>query len=89
MSRAEPPLHPEHEAPIDYELVVTNDGDVSLTCGGEIMWSSQGDEEFAKAFDSPIDGSNEEQTDDVIIWLEEQGYVPPETEIDVVGEEIG
>jgi hypothetical protein len=83
-----PPLHPGHDVDIAYELVVTDTGTAYLTCGGAMMWSSDADEEYSEAFeDEFIDITDDEQTDEVIDWLVEQGYLPPEVDVGVIREE--
>lgn len=75
---------------IAYELLVASDR-VSLTCGGEVMWTSDGDEEFAKEFDSgeTFDTADDEQMDDILGWLVDEGYIPPGVEIDILEESEG
>jgi len=82
------PLHPGHDADIAYELVVSDTGTASLQCGGEVLWSSDGDEAYSEEFeDEFIDVMDEEQTDDVISWLCQQGYMPPRVPVAVLREE--
>jgi hypothetical protein len=71
---------------IDYEFVVAvTTGTAHLTCGGEMMWSSDEDDSFAEEFGGDfIDIDNDEQCDEVIDWLCEQGYVPPGVEVEIV-----
>src|SRR5271154_6502731 len=70
---------------IEYELVIAGDGTAALTCGGEMLWSCDGDEEYEREFGKePIDIEDDELIDDVIDWLVEQGYMPPGVELDVV-----
>lgn len=85
-----PPLHPGHDASVEYELIVDNDGSCYLTCGGEVMWVSDGDDDYAEEFpDEILSATDEEATDAVIDWLQSQGYIPPDTDIAVMGEGEG
>jgi len=69
---------------IDYELLVSKSG-ATLTCGGEVMWTSDGDDAFLEEFgEEVIDYDDDEQLDDVIGWLVDQGYVPPSVEVDIL-----
>ena len=87
-ARREPPLHPGHDADISYELVVTDAGTAYLTCGGEVMWSSDMDEDYSEEFENEyIDVTDDEQTDELIDWLVEKGYLPPSVDVGVVREE--
>jgi len=78
---------PGAKVDLTYELIVASD-QVSLTCGGEVMWTSQGDEDFAKEFDNgeTFDTADDEQMDDVLGWLVDEGYIPPGLEVDVIEE---
>jgi hypothetical protein len=67
-----------------YELVIDEAGTCVLTCGGEILWTSDDDDEFAEEFPDRIEYDDEEQTGEVIEWLESQGYIPPNVEITIV-----
>jgi hypothetical protein len=88
MSSRARPLHPAHDVDIGYELIVTDDGLAYLTCGGEVLWSSDADDEYAEAFDDEfVDVMDEEQTDKIIEWLQEEGYMPPDVEVGVIREE--
>jgi hypothetical protein len=83
----EPPLHPGHDADITYELVVTEAGTAYLTCGGEMMWSSDADDEYAEEFERElIDVTDDEQTDEIIDWLVEKGYLPPSVDVGIIAE---
>ena len=85
MSARERPLHPGHDADIDYELVIEDNGTATLTCGGEVMWTSDGDDEFYESFDDEfIDITDDDQTDAVCTWLEAHGYIPPEVDVAIV-----
>ena len=71
---------------IDYELVIdTDQGTAHLTCGGEVLWSSDEDSDFEEEFgDEFIDIENAEQCDEIVDWLCDQGYVPPGVEVEYV-----
>ncbi len=72
-------------ADIDYELVIDDAGACVLTCGGEVIWTSDADDDFAEAFpDMLIEYDDEEQIADVLDWLVSAGYVPPGVDVDVV-----
>ena len=68
----------------DYELVISPEGSASLTMGGELMWSGDDDDEFIEHFDDEIVTSENE--DDVIDWLVNNGYLPPDSPITIVTE---
>jgi hypothetical protein len=71
-------------APIDYELIVAP-ASVTLTCGGEVMWTSDGDAEFLEEFgEEVVDYNDDEQLDDVIGWLVDYEYIPPSVEVDIL-----
>lgn len=70
---------------IEYELVIYPAGSAVLTCGGDVTWSSDDDDDFAEAFpDTLIEFEDQAQIDSVIDYLVEQGYVPPNTDVEVV-----
>jgi hypothetical protein len=71
---------------IAYELVIDPDeGTAVLTCGGEVMWSSESDPDYAEECeDEFIDIGDDEQVDDLFDWLVEKGYAPPGVAYDVV-----
>lgn len=70
---------------IDYELVIGDAGSVTLTCGGEVMWTSDADDDFAEDFpDTIIEFDDEGEIDEVIGWLIEEGYLPPGADVSVV-----
>ena len=74
------------EGPVDmaYELVIGDDGSCVLTCGGDVTWTSDDDDEFAEEFAELIEYDDEEQTGELVEWLVEQGYIPPGVEVDIV-----
>jgi hypothetical protein len=81
------PLHPGHDADVTYELVVTDAGTAYLTCGGEVMWSSDADEDYAEFFeDEFVDVTDDSQVDEIIEWLQEMGYIPPKVDVGVIRE---
>jgi hypothetical protein len=69
-----------------YELVIdVEEGSAHLTCGGEVVWSSDEDADFTEEFDDDfIDIENDDQCDEIVDWLCEQGYVPPGVEVEYV-----
>ena len=71
---------------IAYELIVSADS-VTLTCGGDVTFVSDGDEKFAKEFgEEDLDADDEAQMDDLLGWLVDEGYVPPGVDVDIVTE---
>jgi len=74
-----------------YELIV-GAASCSLTLGGEVMWCSDGDDDFLEEFgEELIDYDDEAQCDDVIEWLVQNEYIPPDTDVEVIeeGDELG
>jgi len=73
-------------APVEfaYELVY-DQGSVSLQLGGEVLWVSIHDDEFAEDFGS--DALTVVELPDVIDWLRDEGYIPPRLEVDVIDPE--
>ncbi len=70
---------------MDYELVIDDAGTATLTLGGEVLWTSDADDDFAEEFpDTIIEFDDKDQTDDVIEWLTEEGYLPPGVDVDVI-----
>ena len=70
---------------IDYELVIDDAGSVTLTCGGEVMWTSDADDEFPESFpDGCIDFDDTDQCAEVIEWLIGQGYLEEGDAVDIV-----
>jgi hypothetical protein len=73
---------------IEYELLVSPDGGATLTCGGEVMWVSDTDDDFKDEFgDEPIDFDDESQTDNVVGWLIDNDYIPPGAPVDIALDE--
>jgi hypothetical protein len=73
---------------MNYELVIDEAGTCTLTLGGEVMWVSDADDDFAEAFpDALIEYDDEEQTGEVIDWLMDEGYIPPGAPVDVVADD--
>jgi hypothetical protein len=66
---------------VKYEFVLYGDSSAALTLDGEVMWSSDNDEEFLAEFDEVI---TSDEIDGVIDWLEGEGYIPPGVEVDIV-----
>ena len=69
---------------VRYEVLLRDDGTAMLTCGGEVMWSSDGDDEFAEDFGDELIDS--EDIPDLIDWLTDSGYLPPGVEPDIEDE---
>ncbi len=70
---------------IDYELVIDRAGGAILTCGGDVLWSSDADDEYAEEFGSElIEYEDDEQTGRVVAFLIDEGYLPPGTPVDIV-----
>jgi hypothetical protein len=61
-----------------YELLLRDDGTAMLTLGGDVMWASDGDSNFAEEFGDELLDS--EDIPDVIDWLTGAGYLPPGVE---------
>lgn len=75
----------EDRADIEYELVVGEAGDCTLTCGGEVMWVSDADDDFAEDFpDALIEFADRDQVEEVVAWLRDEGYVPPDMPVHVL-----
>jgi hypothetical protein len=73
-------------ADVQYELLVSAEG-ATLTCGGEVMWTSDGDEGYAEEFGGEaLAVEDEEQMDDLLGWLVDEGYVPPGVDVDILEE---
>lgn len=72
-----------------YQLIVSETGTATLTQGGEVMWTSDGDPDFKEALSDceVIDIEDEAQIEDVLGFLVDEGYIPPETDVDVLPEE--
>lgn len=74
---------------VSYQLIVSDTGTATLTQGGEVMWTSDGDLDFKEALDDVdmIDIDDEAQIEDVLGFLVDEGYIPPETDVEVLPEE--
>ena len=70
---------------VAYELLITAEGGYILTQGGEVMWSGDDDDDFAESFGLEMAGDDEE-ADDVLDWLEDEGYLPPKVDVTIVDE---
>ncbi len=66
------------------EFTRYRDGTCAITDGQELLWSSDGDDEFLEEFDATIDS---EDIDDVLDWLQDNGYVSPDGSADIVEED--
>ena len=77
------------EGPIDmeYELVIDDAGSCTLTCGGDVIWVSDADDDFAEEFPDRIEFDDEEQTESVVEWLNEEGYIPPGVAVEIVSDD--
>jgi hypothetical protein len=72
----------EDRSDIDYEFIVyAEEGTAVLTMGGEVMWTSDGDDEFSAEFDDLVDVS---EADAIIDWLCENDYLPPGVAVAVI-----
>jgi hypothetical protein len=71
-------------AAMSVEFVRYADGSCCLTDeAGEMLWSSDNDDDFQEEFGESIDG---EEIDDVLAYLDEAGYMDEDESIDVVDE---
>ena len=68
----------------DYELTLRLDGTVALTQGGEVIWTSDNDDEFLEEFGEEV--FTDEDADDIIGYLTDEGYIPPRVDVHVVDE---
>jgi hypothetical protein len=69
---------------VRYEVLLRDDGSAHLTCGDEVMWTSDGDDEFYEEFG--VESLDSEDIPDLIDWLTSEGYMPPGVEPDIVDE---
>lgn len=72
---------------IQYEIIISPLGAATLTCGGEVMWTSDGDTDFAETMDEVIDFEDDAQIDALIEWLVDHDYIPPDVDVDILPEE--
>ncbi len=72
---------------MEYELVIDDAGSCTLTCGGDVIWVSDADDDFAEKFPDRIEFDDEEQTESVVEWLNEEGYIPPVVAVDIVSDD--
>jgi hypothetical protein len=72
-----------------FQLIVSETGTATLTQGGEVMWTSDGDDDFKEQCEDCeiIDIEDEGQIEDVLGFLVDEGYIPPETDVEVLPEE--
>ena len=61
-----------------YELELQDDGSIALMQDGEVMWTSDNDDDFAEDFDEV---SEPDDMDDVVFWLREHGESPPRGDV--------
>jgi hypothetical protein len=71
----------------EYEFILSETGSASLTQGGELMWSSDNDDDFWEEFGEEV--LTTEDIDEVLEWLEDEGYLPPRVEVNVIDETDG
>ena len=65
-----------------YELTIYYGGTAILTdAGGNPVWTSDSDEEFMAEFDEAV---SMEDADDIVEYLEDEGYIPDGVECEVV-----
>ncbi len=72
------------DSPADFTLTYQSHGAVDLRdINGKLVWSSDADEDFAESFEG--DFFDDDDTDEILDYLAEQGYLDSETdEIDIV-----
>lgn len=69
---------------VKYELVIGPVGCV-LTCGGEVTWVSEGDTDYLEDFGADqLQADDEAACDELLDWLEDQGYIPPDCDVSIV-----
>lgn len=66
------------------EFTLHADGSCSLSEDGELVWSSDDDDEFLEEFDATIDP---EEIDEVVEWLEDNDYLSEDDALDIVYED--
>lgn len=73
---------------VNYQLIVSDMGTATLTQGGEVMWTSDGDEDFKEEVENAelIDIDDEAQIEDVIGFLVDEEYIPPGVDVEVLPE---
>jgi hypothetical protein len=74
---------------VSYQLIVSDLGSATLMQGGEVMWTSDGDDDFRESVEDAevIDIDDEAQIEDVLGFLVDEGYIPPNTDVEVLPEE--
>lgn len=65
------------------EFTRYKDGTCALSDGDELLWSSDADDDYMEEFDAQIDS---EDIDDVLSWLQDEGYIAPDESVDIVDE---
>jgi hypothetical protein len=83
MSRAHVTFAPDE---FEYSLHRGADGAYTLLQGDEELWCSLDDEDFLDDFADT--GPGTPNTDDVVDWLQECGYLPPRVQPEIVAEEL-
>jgi hypothetical protein len=68
----------------EYELTLDTAGNVMLTQGSELMWTSEHDDEFKEDWGS--DDITGEELEEVATWLVDEEYLPPGVEVHFVSE---
>lgn len=76
-------VHPD----IKYEILISAAGAATLTCGGEVLWNSDNDPKYQEEMDEVIEFDDDEQLDELVAWLVENEYLPPDLDIDIVPED--
>lgn len=72
---------------VKYEILISAAGAATLTCGGEVMWTSDNDDEYQAEMDEVMDYEDDAQLDALIEWLVEHEYIPPDVDVDIVPED--
>lgn len=85
MVKRNPVKSEDDELPADFTLVYRSHGTVELhDADNKLAWSSDADEEFAEEFEGDF-FSDEEDTDEILDYLNEQGLIDlDDDEIDII-----
>jgi len=68
----------------DYEIIIRLDGTAALTQGGEVMWTSDNDDDFLEEFGEEV--FTNQDADDIVGYLTDEGYIPPRVNVHVIDE---